>query len=424
MLADARGPLGLATPAYGGRSLPNLSRSIADAVGGIGARPSRELLPPLVPAVDPFDGRRAPGPVLHLLVDGLGWDAFVRWARRSRPLAPAWTQRPTPITTVFPTSTVAALTSSSTAVAPARHGLVGYRQYLPGFGAVADLLRMSPLGIAGQDLLVQSRWRPDHVTGAATLFRQGVRAVALSRDRFQPTGFTRILYDGARYAAYATAADLAHQLPKLLEGSRAPSAVFAYWDELDTIQHLRGPDEADLFDLEMRHVADLLGYAARHVPTAVARRTIVLVTGDHGQVPARLDAQVRLDRLPSVLREMDRPVTGDRRAGFFLARPGRRDALERALARHLPPGSRQIAMDEVVAAGLFGPPPYHPELAARLGDLLVLLPSPSGLTQLLPGAPRPRRHLSGAHGGLDRAELLVPLVAAPLAEFAGPRPAA
>lgn len=415
-----QGALGLPRPAYGGRSLPNLSRSILQAVGSGGARATSGLLPPLEPAIDPFGGRRSEGPIVHVLVDGLGWDAFVRWADHASGRAGAWTDQARPITTVFPTSTVAALTSSSTAVAPARHGLVGYRQYLPGFGAVADLLRMSPLGVAGQDLLVQSRWRPRHVSGAPTIFRRGVSGVALSRDRFEPTGFTRVLYDGARYAPYATAAHLAHHLARLVTSARPGQAIFVYWDELDTIQHLRGPDDAGLFDLELAHVADLLAYAAGHVPARRARQTTVVVTGDHGQVPASLEAQVRLDRLPAVLRAMARPVTGDRRAGFFAALPGRRAELERALAPHLPRGSRCLPMDAVVADGLFGPPPYHPELAARLGDLLVLMPPPSGLTQLLPGAPPPRRHLAGAHGGLDRAELLVPIITAPLSEF-GPR---
>ncbi|MCI4335956.1 MAG: alkaline phosphatase family protein [Thermoplasmata archaeon] len=419
-LMAPRSPLGLPRPAYEGRSLPNLSASIVRAAAVRPSRSAPPTLPPLEGALDPFQGRRTAGTVVHFLVDGLGWDSFRRASADGALAAPGWTDRPRPITTVFPTSTVAALTSSSTAVAPASHGLVGYRQYLPGFGVVADLLRMSPLATPGHDMIVQSEWKPSHISGSPTVFRGGLSAIALSRDRFEPTGFTRVLYDGARYAPYATAADFAHELARLLDGPNPPAAIFAYWDELDTIQHLRGADRPDLFALELSHVADLVAYTASHVSRAVARTTTLVVTGDHGQVPARLPSQVRIDRLPAVLREMSRPLAGDRRAGFLAARPGRVEALEGALTPRLPEGSRIVPMEEAVRAGLFGPSPHHPELMARLGDLLVLPPPPSGLTQRLPGSPPPRRHLSGAHGGLDRAELLVPLIAAPLAEFAAP----
>jgi hypothetical protein len=52
-----------------------------------------------------------------------------------------------------------------------------------------------------------------------------------------------------------------------------------------------------------------------------------------------------------------------------------------------------------------------------LGDLLVLVPSPAGLTYLPPGAALPSRYLLGAHGGLEPDELIVPLVAGFLSDI-------
>jgi hypothetical protein len=76
-------------------------------------------------------------------------------------------------------------------------------------------------------------------------------------------------------------------------------------------------------------------------------------------------------------------------------------------------------MGEALDAGLFGPPPFHPEVEERLGDLLVLVPSPAGLTYLPPGASA-GRHLEGAHGGLEPDELAVPLVTGRLRDLAPP----
>jgi hypothetical protein len=403
-------------PAYDGRSIVNVAVTVHRAAGGdrSGVPP---LAPPLSRGLDPFDGRRAEGPVVLLLVDGLGFGPLTHWAGSGSMRGQRWSALAHPITTVFPSTTTAALTSMSTGTPPGRHGLVGYRQYLPKFGVVADLLKMSPVGSPHRDQLIGPGWSPKDLSGAPTLFRRGLSATALTREVFRGTGFTRLLYDGAAFQGFGTGTDLADELAKILDRPRAPRAVFGYWDELDTIQHLKGPNER-LIDLELERFALLLEHVAAAVRPARARRTTVIITGDHGQVPASTASRLRVDLWPEVVREMARPLAGDRRAGFFAARPGRIGALKVALRRRLPAGSKIVEMDAACRAGLFGPPPFHPELPERLGDLLALVPSPAGLTYFPPGAATDGRHLFGAHGGMETAELVVPLVVGRLAEFA------
>ena len=221
-----------------------------------------------------------------------------------------------------------------------------------------------------------------------------------------------MLYDGAQFIGYATATDLAHELRRLLERD-APPLITVYWDELDTIQHLKGTDP-ELVDLEIERTIQLIEYVATHLPAERARAATLIVTGDHGQVPAIPEARIAVDGIPTIAAELSRPLAGDRRAGFFAARPGRVEALREALVAALPRASRVIPMPEAVDAGLFGPPPFHPEIHERLGDLLALVPSPASLSYRMPGMAAPKRFLYGAHGGLEAAELLVPLIAGKL----------
>jgi hypothetical protein len=418
-LLQPSGLPGIARPRYDGRSLVNVSVSVFQAAGGR-ATTGPPLAPGLDADLDPFSGRRATGPVLVLLVDGFGYAHLDHWRSTGSRRARLWSDRARPITTVFPSTTTAALTSLSTGTPPARHGLVGYRQYLPRFGVVADLLKMSPVGVPGRDLLIGPRWRPDHLSGAPTLFRRGLRATAVTREQFRGTGFTRLLYDGTEFVGYATGTDLARGLARVLGRPRPPPVVFTYWDELDTIQHLRGPDRS-LISLELERMAHLVEHVAGSISAARRGKVTVVITGDHGQVPATVRARVRLESDPRIVSELARPLAGDRRAGFLLARPGRTQALRNALRRVLPRGSRVIPMREALRAGLFGPPPFHPEIDQRLGDLLVLVPSPAGLYYSTPGSAPPSRHLYGAHGGLEPEEMVVPLVAGPLSAFEPPR---
>lgn len=413
--------LGVPVPAYEARSLPNVTSSVVRALGReVSGDPP--LLPPLADDLDPFEGRRAEGPVVVLLVDGMGFSAL------TEPLGPAgegvppeWIERARPISSVFPTTTTVALTSLSTAEPPSRHGVVGYRMFLPAFGVVAEVLRMTPLGVPQPDTLVRSEWSPSMVSGVPSVFRRGVPGVALSRDEFEGTGFTRMIYDGASYTGFSTAADFAHLLAEFLNQEEPPPLVFAYWSELDTVQHLRGPrPEFTLFEAAQVH--RILAAARRRLDARRAQRTTVLITSDHGQVPAERKDELALDAEPTILPHLLRPPTGDRRASFLTARPGHLESLIAALEDRLPPGRRILPMSAATSAGLFGPPPYHPELSERLGDLLVLVPSPAGLTYRLPGTPSRARFLFGAHGGLEPAELIVPLIAGTLSDLGGAAP--
>jgi len=414
MELDSR--LGLPMPAYRGRSLANLASTLWAVLGREGTDPPP--LPPLDHHIDPFQGRRPEGPVVVLLVDGMGWSGLLGSAHRvPGGTASAWLGRAHPLTSVFPTTTTIALTSLSTGAAPAQHGVVGHRVYLPQYGAVVEVLRMSPLGENASETLVGPGWSPSVLSAVPSVFRRGVTGVALSRDQFEGSGFTRLIYDGAEFAGYFTAGDLARSLVEVLSRSEPPPLIFAYWDDLDLAQHLRGP-RPGLIDLELERVDALLASVARRLEPHVARRTTLLMTGDHGQVPMEADRQFVVDREPDLLTHLSRPPAGDRRAAYFAARPGHLTTVREILERHVPPGGHLIEMPTAVESGLYGPPPFHPELSERLGDLLLLLPSPGGMSYTVPGS-RPRRHpMRGAHGALEPAEFLVPLVYGSLSEFA------
>ncbi|MCI4368436.1 MAG: alkaline phosphatase family protein [Thermoplasmata archaeon] len=407
-------PGGIPNPSYGGRSIANIAASLLRAHGVTPGR--RPILPALAASLDPFRGRPAQGTTVVFLVDGLGWLGYPDWVGAGGSSIPDGWRSGRPLTTVFPSTTAAALASLSTGTAPGAHGIVGYHQFLPRFGVVANMLRMSPVGEDRPESLVGPKFRPSMICGSPTLFRRGLGGTALSHRAFEGTGFTRAIYDGAEYVSHLTAADLALCLGEILERPRPPPVVFAYWSELDSGLHRRGTS-VELLRLEMDRLADLLRYVSGHLAPRLRERTTLLVTGDHGMVPCRPSSQIDISREPTILRELDRPLAGDRRAGFFRAKRGRGSALLKALERRLPPGARVIATEEALGWGLFGPAPFHPELRERIGDMIVLVRSPSGLTQ----SPRRRAHRhrepEGAHGGLEAGELLVPLISGRFSEF-------
>ena len=142
----------LVRPDFAGRGLANVAPTVL-----------RVLAPKAEPlALPPLDESVLPAPltvdvttVVLLVIDGLGHLQLQREiAAGNAPnigelLARAAAGNPSvaygALTSVFPTTTVAALGSLNSGVVPVEHGLLGYTLYLPDFDMVAEMIRWGPV---------------------------------------------------------------------------------------------------------------------------------------------------------------------------------------------------------------------------------------------------------------------------------------
>ena len=143
-----------------------------------------------------------------LVLDGLGWNAVAGARRRSCPSSPRWRaarSRPS-----CPSTTATALTSITTGLAPAQHGIVGYRMLVG--GDVLNVLRWT----------VPGGGRPpdpfDVQRHTAFLGRAGP---GRDRTEFRDTGFTQAHLRGGRFVGWHTTAGARRALRARDRGGRA-----------------------------------------------------------------------------------------------------------------------------------------------------------------------------------------------------------
>jgi hypothetical protein len=387
-------------PSYDGLGIANLPWSILAALGGEPQGPpvSSELWPePLAAGV---------GAVLLLVVDGLGYNQLLRaMADGSAPALAqlrgeaAWF----PLTSVFPSTTAAALTTLATGQPPARHGLVGFTCYLREFGMLSNLLFWTPLGkfpsYASQGL--DPRAFLPVPTIAELGAQQGIDCVVVAPEAFAEAPLTRMHSAAASYLGYRTAGQfVAHVHRALAVPGRC--LVTAYWDSIDNLGHFSGLDHpatlAELRLLDRLLVDELLAHLPR-------RDTLVVLTADHGMVPLDPAREHRLNGLP-LLDQVAVPPGGERRAVYWYARPEQREVLWQGL-QELAGADGWLARGEALLRdGLLGPPPHHPEAVWRLGDVVLVARGGASFPYDPPGiTPRPS---FGAHAGLEAEEQLVP----------------
>jgi hypothetical protein len=350
-----------------------------------------DVLPNCLQAMDGRRGRLGLAPVTHalvLLADGLGSTALESRAGHARALA-SRLGSDSVISSVFPTTTAAALATLTTGVLPGQHGLVGYTA----FDAANDRVVNQLTG--WDDDAMTSEWQR-----VPTLFETvdaiGASAIAIGPARYAASGFTGAVLRGAEYRAGASIAERFARAREALAGP--PALIYLYVPELDTASHAHGLESPNwLAALEQLDAA-----VARFVPSLGPTHGM-LVTADHGVIDVPHEAQIVVDA--ELLRGV-RHVAGEPRCLQLHLEPGE-SADEHADRWRASEGPRAWVAtgSEAIAAGWFGE--VAPEVLPRIGDVLVA--ARKRVAYYADADDRGRRMI-GQHGSLSPDELNIPLV--------------
>lgn len=322
-----------------------------------------------------------------------------------------------PITSVFPTTTVAALGSINSAVAPSAHGLLAYTLYLAEFDMVAEMIRWGPLNRRVSFSDAEFGCAPETFFWAETMYARlqaaGVtRTFAVNPNYFAGTALTRMMHQGATYAGYITTSSLEPIVSRLLGESDAPTYIYAYWPTVDTVAHLIGPLTAE-HGAEVAALDLQVGRLLEHLPTR--GDTLVLLTADHGHVDTAPEFSVAFADHPELLAMLRVLPAGERRVVYLHPKPGARDAVLAYARERLGEVAPAMLRDDAVALGLFGPGELSERAAVRIGEVLLFPRRNLQLIapiEVIEGAPMPKAPaFRGLHGGLTPDEALVPLLA-------------
>jgi predicted AlkP superfamily pyrophosphatase or phosphodiesterase len=283
----------------------------------------------------------------------------------------------TEVSTQFPSTTTAHVTTMHTGRPVGEHGLYEWNLYEPALDAIVTPLLFSFAGDESRDTLRDTGLDPAVFISGGTLYqRLGVPSTVLHPAAFSPSTFDRVATAGARLAPFGTLRD---GVASFFDALERPGYVYLYWDGIDAAGHVHGPHSRE-FDRAALEALDTLERGLRAIPGA-----LVMVTADHGQVavdPARVDYLDELwPELPGLLTH--RPAGSAR--DVFLHTHAAEEVIG-GLAERLGDRAEVLRADELVAPG------------PRLADVCVL-PAPGRMAWLRSAAGVETR-FRGHHGGL------------------------
>lgn len=384
-----------AGPRYGTRSLADLARSVLVSAGVDGPSSGRAR----EGALNAIPLPTAPRLCL-LLLDGLGWELLQRHGELAPFLAAA--ARPEPLDAAFPTTTVASLGSLTTGCPPGEHGLVGATVALPWTDRPMSLLGWKLHG-TGDNVPLVEREPPRLVQPCATLFEraadEGLRPVAVSPSDHSATGLSQAVLRGAVHVAADDPSELATAVTDALAAT-THRLVYAYHGALDQVGHAEGTGSAAWRSQLARADALVAALAARLPP-----RALLVVTGDHGMVDVPRADQVDVADVPGLLGGV-RVLAGEPRCRHVHVHPGSQDEVLATWRTRFGAAAAVVTRAQAVASGWFGPR-VTTAAEQRIGDVVVAARGRLAITHKR--VDPHQQEMVGHHGGLTRAELLVPL---------------
>lgn len=380
-------------PEYGGGSLVNLMASLVAARGGAPRHGTLHELPPA-------DLAQARNLVL-LLIDGLGDNYLARRAAGGE-LA---RRRRSALSSVFPSTTASAVTTTFTGCTPLEHGLTGWFTYFGAAGCVAAALPFRsrgdflPLGLRGV--------APADVYSAQSVFVSlPVRSIVVSPREIIDSPYNRHHCRGAERRAYDDLEGLVRETEAALKSGDERKFVYVYWPQYDTVSHQHGSESAPAA-AQLAAIDEAFG---RLLARVAGTQTVIVATADHGFLDCPPGDCLALEDAPGLSAMLRFPLCGERRIAYCHVQEGRvAEFIERA-DRWLAGRGRACSSRELVAQGWFGPGAPHPSFAERIGDVALLMNGRFTIKDWTPGESR-RLHI-GNHGGASEDEMTVPLIVA------------
>lgn len=392
-------------PDYSGTTIANIPATIASLLGV-----EFDGLPPLAkPLWVPLSGHVKR--VVLLLLDSFGWSLLQQHETEL-----AWLVRQADvsgkITSVFPSTTVAALSSLWTGYAPGQHGLVGLRLFFPEYAVLGQLIRFTPNFASFPDALIEAGTNPSDFLAVPgfgeQLARSGIQTHAFKGHNIVDSALSQMHDRGVTNEhGFVTSADLFVQLREMLERTAGtPLYAYAYWPAIDTLSHIHGPRHPSV-GAELRGVLSQFKVEILEALTPAARRdTAIFITGDHGQILTTPEQFVKLDEDERLKQLLLMHPAGEPRTPLLYAKQGKKRDLLAYLEEHLDHALQAWDSTEVITSGILGPGPISEEVAQRLGDVMAtmrdryILLTSKELSKIA--------GFKGRHGGMTADEMEVP----------------
>jgi len=332
--------------------------------------------------------------VVLLVVDGLGYE----WLKKNGKGSFLKKNLKARMTSVFPSTTVAALTALQTGLAPQQHGLTGWFMYLKEIGAVSTILRFMPRYTKNEEMKL----------GKAGIAQKDIFGFDSVFDKFDArvseiSNYGRIGGGKTKMIPYSTMNDMIKKILSSIKSEKKRNFVYAYWPGFDLICHEHGVGSR-----EARKEFAMLDKGIEKLAKSLDGNTTLIVTADHGLIDIPENRRIFLSDHPKLAECLTLPLCGEVRAAYCYVKPSKTKQFERYIRTRFAKQCTLFKSEKLIAKGYYGLFEQNPKLADRVGDYVLIMKDNWTIKDFILG--EGLHKLVAYHGGISKDEMFVPLI--------------
>ncbi len=319
--------------------------------------------------------------IIVMLFDGLGVSAINEYLNENDFLRKHFVS---PISSVFPSTTVAATTSIESGYSPTETGWLGWDLYFDEIGENVAVFRNA----------LQKNGEP------AADFNVAWKYIPYKRI------FERIEEVNGKGTAYYVSPFSKHHIKsvphicrtvKRLSRRRKKKYIYSYWYQPDKAMHDYGVKSQEAHE-QILMINKEVERLCKHL-----KSSLVIITADHGLCDG---INEYLEDYPKLSAMLKVPPSIEPRALSFFVKDGKQEEFKKEFNKHFGDDFRLMTKEEVFAENLLGFGKPHPRTYDFVGDFLAVAIGEKSLF-----IEREERNFIGVHAGLTEEEMTVPFIA-------------
>jgi predicted AlkP superfamily pyrophosphatase or phosphodiesterase len=378
-------------PEYNGKSIVNLISSIQTACASKPVYPGLKNL-----NIDQLISKKN---ILLIVLDGLGYDYIVNNGKGT--IFDQYLE--TKLTSVFPSTTAAAITSFTSGVAPKEHAITGWFMYFKEVGTASLVLPFCPRfsGISYE----MNNIKPEQIFNFSSIYPELKReryVITVKYIKDSPFNYYG-LKEAERYG-YTKLDKFSRLISKIVKKSKNKSFIFAYWSEFDKFAHQYGTNSDETY----RHFKLLDRSLIELFKKLKGSDTTCLITADHGLIDTIPERILNMNDFPELGKMLTLPLCGEPRVPYCYVKASRHDDFIKYVEENMSGICELHSSDSLIKQDYFGLYKENPKLRDRVGDYVLLMKDNYVLHDWITGE-KPFSFI-GYHGNLSPEEMYVPLI--------------
>jgi len=365
--------------------------------------------------------------IILLLIDGFGYEQWIKYYKDYE-FFDRITKKGSlsPLTSIFPSTTAAAITTVNTGLTPQEHALPEWYIYFKEVDMILASLPFKPLDEKFQDKFSKMKANSRILFKGKTIYqklkKEGIKSFSFCDGTYAKSDYSNMIFKGSSVIPFINSSDMVVKLRKSVEKESGPAYFFAYFGDLDSMEHEYGPHTEEYY-AELSTLSHLLKKELlEKIDKKTANETLIIITADHGQLNILPKKTTYLNKYTKVVKNFDRSKkgnlilpTGGPRDIFLHIKPNKVDETFEYLSKKLRKKAKIMKISDAVEMGMFGIGKPRKEFYDRVGNLLIL-PNKNG-TIWYEHVKGKKVKFLGHHGGLTKEEMLIPFAIAKLSNL-------